>query len=213
MSLAYASKDQMKVWKSALKPEKDGHDVATTKVQFIINAVDPKDKTKGYTAHLIATDGYQAMKRQIEVEADAGGEAPLKIGIPREAVEQAEKAMKKGDRAYFDDGKITVREITEEEATGFEDSRIKAIIPYTQQMDLLPDYEVAVEKAVNSEQPGRVVTIDAGLLRKIADQMKSGDARVTVDLHLREGLDGFVLRSFEGIEGEEITAVIMPLKV
>ena len=203
MSYAYATKDQMKVWKSALKPEKDGDQPPATKVQFVVT----KDDT-GYRAHLIATDYHQCVKRAIELEDVT---EVMKTSIPREAVEQAEKAMKAGDRAHFEDGKIVVKEILEEDEMFSDLERTKAIIPYAEQMDLLPDLDTALANVANTGQPDAIVTINSTLLKRVAEQLKDGDNAIYVDLHLRAGQKGLVFKAFNDVEGKEITAVIMPI--
>lgn len=64
---AYATKDQMRVWKSATKPDKDYPERHSDRVQFTVKA----DPNGGYIAHLMAMDGYQIIKRNIQSEAGA----------------------------------------------------------------------------------------------------------------------------------------------
>lgn len=210
MSVASANKDQMKVWKSAAKPDKDGPDRPTTRVMLTIRK---DEKESGYFAKLYASDGYQLVSRNIQAESDASGEAPLEVAIPRDAMEAAEKAMHKTDLAYFDDNKITVRAVIEDSDTHEAHTVVRAVIPYVEQIDMFSDFLSVVEKHANSEIPERIVTLDAKVLKKVVEQLKSGDARVFVKLHLREGgIEPLILTAFPGIPDEEITAVVMPIK-
>jgi len=209
MSLAYANKDQMKVWKSTSKPDKDFPARSTENVMLEVKQA--KDG-KGYVAMLSASDGYQLMKRNIQIDDDAAAEAPLKQVIPRDAMEKAEKAMKKNDRAHFSNNKITIYEVTFDEHDE-EQARITAIVPYATQMDMFIDMESAIQKEANKEHPEKVVKIDAKKLRQIADQLKNGDAITNVTIRFRGEKDGMIITAFEGIEDEEITAVIMPITI
>lgn len=207
MSLAYASKDQMKVWKSASKPDKDYPDDKRSSVMFQIK----KDES-GCTVTLSASSGVQLVRRNIQAETDAYAEAPLKVAIPRDAVEQAEKAMKQGDRAYFDESKITVHEVIEDPDIDLEHTRVKAIIPYVEQLDMFIDMDSPIE-TIAAQKHDKVVTIDASVLKRVVDQMKNGDALCYVTIRMGSEDDGVFLTAFEGIEDEELTAVVMPLKV
>lgn len=204
MSLAYATKDQMKVWKSTSKKTKDDPDRPTQRVMFVVSKAEV-----GYDAALMASDGYQLVKRSIQTE---DGAKSVKWAIPGDAIEKAEKAMQQGDRAYFDEGKITIREIKIDERTGFEDTRITAVIPYVEQMDMFMDLETPMQKTANSKHPEKIVTLDAKVLKKVVEQLKSGDARVFVTVRMRGELDGVLLTAFEGIHDEAITAVVMPIR-
>lgn len=207
MYVAFASKDQMKVWKSTSKPDKDFPARATESVMLEVKSA--KDG-KGHIASLSASDGYQLMKRNIQIGDDAAAESPLKVAIPRDAMEKAEKAMKKNDRAFFSDSKITIFEVTFDEHEE-EQTRVTAIVPYSIQLDMFIDMESVIQKEANKEHPEKVVKIDAKKLRQIADQLKSSDAITNVTIRFRGELDGMIITAFEGIEDEEITAVIMPL--
>lgn len=207
MSYASATKDQMKAWKSAAKPDKDFPERSTNRIMFETK----KDKGLGvYVTTIIASDGYQLIKRNITSETEA---RETKMAIPRDAMEAAEKAMKKGDRAFFDDNKITIRQTVETDGEEF--TVVRAVIPFVEQIDLFADFESMIEKYANSELPERVVTMDAKVLKKIVEQLKSGDASVFVKLRLRPSdnhLEPMIMTAFEGIEDEELTAVVMPIK-
>lgn len=209
MNTAYATKDQMKVWKATSTPDKDYPERATDRVTLHIE----QDAENGeLTASLIATDGYQAIRRNIETTADA---RVVKTSIPREAVEKAEKAMKPGNRAYFDDNMITVVEVTEDETTGIESLRTIATMPYVEQMDMFIDLETALQQAVNAELPEKTCVVDAKVLKKLVDQLKYADERVYLTISFRgtqDDLQPVIMRSFEGMETMEITAAIMPIK-
>lgn len=208
MSYAYASKDQMKIYKSAAKPDKDFPERSTNRIMFDCK----KDTGLGvYISRLTATDGYQLVRRNITSEAEAH---EGKMAIPYEAMEAAEKTMKRGDLAYFDDNKITVRQVIEA-SDGSETTVIKAEIPFAEQIDLFADFESAVEKHANADLPERICTVNAKVLKKVVEQLKAGDASVFVKLHLRasdNGLEPVMFSAFEGVEDEEITAVLMPIK-
>lgn len=209
MSVAYATKDQMKVWKATSTPDKDYPERASDRVTLHIKQ---DIQNGGFIACLIATDGYQAIRRNIETTADA---KEVRTSIPREAVEKAEKAMKPGNRAYFDDNKITVVEVTEDEATGIESLRTIATMPYVEQMDMFIDLETALQKSVSAELPEKTCIIDAKVLKKLVDQLKHGDERVYLTISFRgvqDDLQPVIMRSFEGMETVELTAAIMPIK-
>ena len=208
MSYAYANKDQMKIYKSAAKPDKDFPERSTNRIMFECK----KDTGLGvYISTLTATDGYQLVRRNLSSEAEAH---EGKMAIPYEAMEAAEKTMKRGDLAYFDDNKITVRQVIEQ-ADGSETTIIKAEIPFAEQIDLFGDFQSVLEKYANSELPERICTVNAKVLKKVVEQLKAGDASVFVKLHLRasdNGLEPVMFSAFEGVEDEEITAVLMPIK-
>lgn len=204
MRYAYASKHQMKVWNSAAKPDRD-YPGWNQNVMFQI-----KLKDGGYIATLTATDGYQLMRRNIQTDDDATQE--LKVAIPRQSIEQAEKAMKLGDRAYFDDGKIQIVEILEDPDTEEDIERIKCYVPFFEQMDMFKDLDSPIEAEANKDYPEKVVTLDAKLLKKVAEQLRNGDALCYVTIRAHNVLDGVVMTAFDGIDDEEITAVIMPIK-
>lgn len=209
MNLAFATKDQIGVWRSTTKPKKDGEqERPSTYVRLYIE----KDEEGKQSAYLLATDGYQLMKRAIALEA---GAEETTMAIPSAAVEQADKAMQQGDRAYFgDEGKIIVRELLPDEDTGDEESRIKAIIPFDQQLEIDGDWRGALEKVINKGAPDRIVTLDSKVLKRVVEQMKSGKATVHVTLHMHDGEDakhGVLLTALEETEEEQITAVVMPI--
>jgi hypothetical protein len=140
----------MKVWRATSTPDKDFPERATERVTLHVY---PDKESGGFIACLIATDGYQAIRRNIETDADA---KEVRTSIPREAVEKAEKAMKPGNRAYFDDNKITVVEVNEDELTGIESLRTIATMPYVEQLDMFIDLETSLQKAVNADLPSLV---------------------------------------------------------
>jgi len=209
MQYASATKDQMKAWKSAAKPDKDYPERSTNRIMFKSR----KDEKLGvYITTLVASDGYQLIKRNITSELDA---KQHKMAIPRGVMEAAEKTMKKGDRAYFSDGKITVRSVSIDETTEEEITVVRGVFPFVEQLDLFSDFETAMESFANKELPERICTLDAKILKQIVEQLRSGDARVFVKVHFRESPDGLqpvVMQAFEGIEEEELTAVIMPIR-
>lgn len=208
MSVAYATKDQMKVWKATTKPDKDYDARPSDNVMLTV-----KDTDDGSVAYLVASDGYQLIKRNLQPEADAKTEAPLKVAIPREAIEKAEKVMKSHDRAYFEANKIVVMEVTEDEDTLQDITRVIANIPYAEQLDLFRDFESVLEKAVNAtDKPEKVCVIDARILRKLTDQLKSGDENVYLSIHFKGELDPVVMSAFEDMDYMELTAAIMPIK-
>lgn len=208
MSYAYATKDQMKVYKSASKPDKDYPERPTNRVMFTCK----KDKGLGvYISRLTATDGYELVRKNItsEPEAHEG-----KMAIPYEAMEAAEKTMKKTDLAYFEDNKIVIRQVIENE-DGTETTIVRANVPFSEQIDLFADFESPVEQAANSELQERIITLDAKVLKRVVEQLRHGDARVFVKVHLRaseNGLEPMIITAFEGIEDAEMTAVVMPIK-
>ncbi len=209
MSLAYATKDQMKVWKCTSKPGKDYPERATDRVTLHIRA----DKENGgYIAQLLATDGYQAVVRNIQAEA---GAEEIKTSIPREAVEKAEKVMKSGDRAYFSENKITVIEVSDDDNTGIENLRTIAQIPYVEQMDMFIDLDTALQKAIKSDIDEKKVIVDAAVLKKAVEQLKHGDEHVYVTLSFRgnpNDMQPLVMTAFEAMETYEITAAVMPVR-
>lgn len=207
MSYATATKDQMKVWKSALRPEKDFPERSANRIMLEIK----KDEAiGGYLSTLSATDGYQLIRRNIQSEPEAKA---VTIAIPFEAVEAAEKAMKKTDRAYFDDGKITIRAVMDVDDSDMELTAIRAVIPFIEQLDLFKDFGSVLEEATNNSMfPEKTVVIDAKVLKKIVDQLKSSDARVFVKFHIKGHLEPVVMQAFDGIEDEQITAAVMPIK-
>jgi hypothetical protein len=207
MSVAYATKDQMKVWKSTTVPDKDYPERSSDRVMLTV-----KDTENGPVAYLVASDGNQLIKRNIQTDNEASSKAPLKSSIPREAVQKAEKIMKPKDRAYFEDNRIVVMEVTEDEDTGIESTRTIATIPYLEQMDLFAELESVLEKAANGEKPEKVVIVDARVLKKVVEQLKAGDERVYLTIRLRGEDEPIIMTSFEGLDYMELTAAIMPIK-
>lgn len=208
---AYATKHQMKVWQSASRYDKDYPRRPTDNVMFEIKKTKAKDGVKaGYIATVTATDGYQLMRRNVQTDNDAT--KPVKISIPREAVEKAEKAMKLGDHCYFDDHRLEVVEVTRDKNTDEELEQTVAMIPFVEQMDLFIDLDSPIEAVANKEAPEKVVTLDAKVLKKLVDQMKSGDALCYVSVRFKGDMDGVIIRAWEGIDDEELTAVVMPIR-
>ncbi|MBI5117612.1 hypothetical protein HZA56_14135 [Candidatus Poribacteria bacterium] len=209
MSLAYATKDQMKVWKSTSKPDKDYPERATDRVQLHIKK---DDVNGGFIAYLGATDAYQAIRRNIETDSDA---EEVKIAIPRETIEKAEKAMQPGNRAYFDDNVVTVVEVTEDDDTGIDSLRTIGKFPFVEQMDMFVDLETALQKMMSDEREEKMCVIDAKVLKKLVEQLKAGDERVYLTVTFRgapQDLQAVVMTAFDGMETMQITAAIMPIK-
>lgn len=208
---AYASKHQLKVWASASRYDKDYPRRPTDNVMFEVKKTNAKDGIKaGYIATVTATDGYQLMRRNVQTDNDAT--EPIKISIPREAVEKAEKAMKLGDRCYFDDRRLEVVEVTRDKDTDEELEQTVAMIPFVEQLDLFIDLDSPIEAEANKDVPEKVVTLDAKVLKKVVDQFKSGDALCYVTLHFKGEMDGVIIKAWEGIDDEELTAVVMPTR-
>lgn len=210
MSLAYANKDQMKIWKSAMKPLKDGApEPPTTKVMLHVHTSDT-----GMIATLTATNRYQLMQRHITVDDDYHeGDGEVQIPIPSDAIAAAEKLMpKKGGRALFFEHKIEVHEVLLDVDTMDEDDRLIGTIPFLVQEELFKNWDDLLHREANSKLPEKVVTIDAAVLKPIVEQLKSGDARVFVTLRMRGEMESLLLTAFEEVEDEELRAVIMPVK-
>lgn len=208
MYYAYANKDQMKVWKSARKAINDGEpEPPTTKVMLHVKTTD-----KGMVANLTATDSYQMMQRNICVsDGYTEGDKSIDICIPGDGVKLAEKSMTPKDRAYFDDNKIIIMAITEDEY-GEEMEVTKASIPFTVQTELFKNWSDLLIREEKEGVPDRIVMIDAQVLKRITDQLKSGQARVYINLSLRDEDSSVIISAFPDIEDEALRAVIMPVK-
>jgi len=205
MNLAYATKDQMKVWKSTSKPDKDYPERSTERVMFEIQSDE--------RCYIAATDGYQFVKRYIQSEEGASSEKQLKTSIPRSTMEKAEKVMKPRDRAYFSSGKISVYEVTTDEKTQEELEQLAGTFPYAEQLDMFIDFEPALSKATaHAPELAKVVTLDARVLKKVVEQMKSGDSIVHLNIRFAGEMDAVTITAFDGIEEEEIRAAVMPIK-
>ena len=210
MSFAYANKDQMKIWKSAMKPIKDGHpEPPTTKVMLHVRTGE-----KGMLATLTATNSYQLMQRHITVDDGYHeGDSEIQIPIPSDAIAMAEKMMpKKGGRAMFFDHKIEVHEVLLDEDSMDENDRIIGTVPFLVQEELFKNWDDLLSREAKADLPEKVVTIDATVLKPIVEQLKSGDARVFVTLRMRGEMEALLLTAFEEVEDEELRAVIMPIK-
>lgn len=212
MYSAYASanKDQMKIWKSARKPLKDGApEPPTTKVMLHVRTTET-----GMIASLTATNSYQLMQRKITVEDGyEEGKPEIQTPVPMDAIQSAEKLMpKKGGRALFFDQKIEVHEILMDEDTMEEADRIIGSIPFLVQQELFKVWDDALHREADAEMPEKIVQIDASVLKPIVEQLHSGDARVFITLRMRGENDALLMTAFDGIEDEELRAVIMPIK-
>lgn len=207
---AYANKDQMKVWKSASKPLNDGYpESPQTKI-----VLDVRTGEKGMLAMLTATDSYQMMQRNICVgDGFNEGDQPVQIPIPYDAMAAAEKVMHPKDRAYFFDNKIIVMEITEDQDNGEEIERERASVPFIVQMELVQrdNWAKTLETIAANGLPEKVIMIDAKALKRVVDQLKSGDARVYVYFRM-SGDEKMMVTAFDDIEDESIRATIMGLK-
>lgn len=206
----YATKDQMKVWKATTRPDKDYPERSTDRVTLEIR----KDAdAAGYIASLIATDGYQAIRRNLEYEAAA---KELKTSVPREAIEKAEKVMKPGNRTYFYDNRLVVVEVLEDpDNTGIDTFRTIATLPYMEQLDMFIDLETALQKATKEELVVQTCIIDARILKKLTEQLKAGDETVYLTVSFRgtpEDLQPVIFKAFEGLDTMELTAAIMPIR-
>lgn len=206
MSKAYATKDQMKVWKSAAVLYKDDPIRSVNHVMLSVKEVKGVEQ-----AYLIASDGYQIMKRNILVDDETPFETSSSA-IPRATVEKAEKAMKQGDLAYFDDGMITLKEPVRDHNGDIYDYKTFAVMPYTEQLDLFGEFDTTLHDAVKADAPERKVLLNAKLLKLIAEQLRSDDDMVFVEVTLRGQMDIITFQAFKGDETKEITGAVMPLK-
>ena len=209
MNYAFATKDQMKVWKSAAALLKGDPERSVNQVMLHIRSAG-----SGFTAHLLATDGYQLMKRNINTEDLFEGTFPQEYSsaIPRSTVEKAEKAMKQGDHAYFGENRITLKSPVYNERNELTDYKVFAELPYIEQLDMFKDFESALEKGVKSDVVSRKVLLNAHYIKLIADQLRSDDSRVTVELSIHGGTDVVTFKAFPDDENLTITAGIMPIK-
>ena len=165
---ANANKDQMKVWKSAVKPYDGGKaEPPTTKVMLHVRTT-----PECMLATLTATNGYQLMQRHIAVDDGYNeGSGEIQIPVPSDAIAAAEKIMpKKGGRAFFYDNKIEVHDIHIDEQTGDEINRHIGTIPFIVQEELFKNWDDLLHREAAAELPEKVVTIDASVLKPIVDQ-------------------------------------------
>ncbi len=126
MSYASATKEQLRAWKAASGGD-EGRILENVQLKIEKSKVDVQ-------ASLIATDGYYLIRRDIDAEL---GAKTHQMNIPRKAMQAAEKSMGKNDRAYFEDGRITVRTGTPEMFADL-DSPVKIIIPFAEQTARYP---------------------------------------------------------------------------
>lgn len=203
--LAIATKDALRVWKIAAK---DNNRSAINHVHLDI--VGSKDGKRGY---LVATDGYQLIKREIELWHHVD---PQKVNLPRDAVMNAEKVMTNEHRAHIYDDQIVIVKVIPDEATQSEDFQRVAVVPFVQQTSLnFPDYQELINKYADSDLPERIVKLDSKLLRSIIDQFKDGSFTVWVEMRLKEsdeGTEPIILTANENLTNDSITAVVMPAK-
>ena len=201
MSYASATKEQLRAWRMASSGD-DGR---------ILESVLLKgEKTKvDAVASLIATDGYTIIRRDIDAEI---GAKTHQMSVTRKALQAAEKSMGKNDRAYFEDGRITVRTGTPEMFADL-DSPVKIIIPFSEQTSMnFPDTKTLLERSVDSMFPLKTIKVDPKKLRDLLDQFRSDGMVYEVQIDIRGANEILLIRSSATMDGNDIVGGIMPLK-
>lgn len=205
MIYAYASKDQMKVWKITDKPAKGESIASRHTVYFEV----VEDEKQSMSAFLYASDGYTAIKRGVELESDA---EPMKLSIPRQAIESAEKTMVKGDRAYFESGRIVVYEVSINEWDE-EELKQKAVVPYVEQLELAaPEWSGMFGHHLKDTLEPRTVKVNVAVLEAALKQFKHNNHGVYMNLTVSGPEEPILLDAFADIECQEIFGIAMPIK-
>jgi DNA polymerase III sliding clamp (beta) subunit (PCNA family) len=205
VSLAYANKEEMKVWKSAKKPVHDG--ASEHPITNVILQIEDHPQ-KGMCAYLTATDAYQIIKREITAEDSV---EPVEVRIPRSVVEQAEKAMAKGDRAYFEPNQIKIVEVLTDRDTLEETIQVKAMLPFAEQLELdFPDTKSFLESAIDPNEPVKKITVNAAHLRRVLDQFKLGNNSVWLHIQTNGQDKPLKISAFEQTDSGIFSAV-MPI--
>lgn len=201
MSYASATKEQLRAWKAASGGD-EGRILENVQLKIEKSKVDVQ-------ASLIATDGYYLIRRDIDAEM---GAKTHQMNIPRKAMQAAEKSMGKNDRAYFEDGRITVRTGTPEMFADL-DSPVKIIIPFTEQTAMnFPDTKTLLERGADSPFPQKTIKVDPKLLRELLDQFKSDGHVPEVSLDIRGANEVLLIRTSSTMDGNDIVGGIMPIK-
>lgn len=201
MSYASATKEQLRAWKVASGGD-EGRILENVQLKVEKSKVDAQ-------ASLIATDGYFIIRRDIDAEMGAKTHS---LNIPRKAMQAAEKSMGKNDRAYFEDGRITVRTGTPEMFADL-DSPVKIIIPFSEQTAMnFPDTKTLLERGVDSPFPQKTIKVNPKILRDLLDQFKSDGPVYEVSLDIRGANEVLIIRSTATVDGNDIIGGIMPLK-
>lgn len=200
--LAWATKDQMRLYKVAVQDRDEGRGAT---VQLDID-VDPE---KGVSASLCASDGKKVIKRGIQAEHN---DEPLHIGIPRNAIQAAEKIMSAHDRAYFHNDKIRIAVVEEDPHTQMETLQTKADIPFIVQTEMDFDVRTILEHAVEgNDVPERRVCVSLKDLQAALNQFKHGKHGIWLHLSLRGNNEILKISAFEKLPGEEIFAAVAPI--
>lgn len=205
MSKAIATKDQMKVWKSAAVQYKDEPERPTNRIMLTVDAPDGVEQ-----AFLMASDGYELMRRNIQLDDETPFE-PSTSSIPRLTIEKAEKAMKQGDIAVFDDGMITIKQPIRDPNGDIMDYKTFAVLPYVEQLEMFSDFDTVVTTAMK-KPVAATVTLNARVLKTIVEQLRHDDSTVYVKMDVRGELDVVTFTAFEGDETMQITGAVMPIK-
>lgn len=204
MIYAYASKDQMKLWKITDKPAKGESPSSRHTVYFQIT----EDDKRGMAAFLYASDGYTAIKRGVELE---GGAEVTRISIPRQAIESAEKTMVKGDRAYFEPGRIVVSEVSINEWDE-EELKQKAVVPYVEQLELAAPEWDHLSKYSKEGTERRSIKVNVSILEAALKQFRHYNHGVYMNLSIGGPEDPILLDAFADVECQEIFGIAMPLR-
>lgn len=212
MQYAYANKDQMMIFKSAAKPVNDGYpESPLTKVVLWVRY------NQGFVATLFATNSSQAMQRNVcitdEFASNGSKKTEVKVAVPMDAIKLAYGAMVRGDRAYFEDNKIVVKAVEEDPETQEDTERVKASIPFLVQAELFDRIDDILHTGLFDATAPKLLTIDAKVLMRITEQLKSGDAHVYVNLYIPDDKSKVILTAFEEVEDEELRAIVMPIAI
>lgn len=203
--IAYATKDQMKVWKMARKEDKD--EITPVPASFIHFEI--KDAIGSLSAA-----NYGVVKRNIKVE---DGSLDIAIDIPRRSIEIAEKAMSTGDRAYFYKNSIKIANVAEDPNTGEETLDVRAEFPFValSQTSLdLKDPRDPGALVAGEGIPDGTLTVDAKRLKEVLDQFKLGSNAVWIHIKadkLESGTQILRLSAFEHDEEIAIRSAVIAL--
>lgn len=202
MSLAIATKENLKAWKSASRAD-DGRPLEYVLLSIIKKGME-------YKASLVASDGYRIIEKYIDPDVHA---AAARVNIPRKVVQAAEKSMGKNDRAYIEHGKITIRAATPDIPVVDYDSPVKAIIPFIEQTSFdFPEVKTLLERATAQPFPEKVMVIDPKLLQEVLNQFKSSNGQnMYVELHMAGKNDVLLFKAHDPIDGNEITGGLTPI--
>lgn len=200
-SYASATKEQLRAWKVASGGD-EGRILEHVQLKIEKSKVDAQ-------ASLIATDGTYIIRRDIDAEMGAKTHS---MSIPRNAMRAAERSMGKNDRAYFEDGRITVRTGTPELFADL-DSPVKIIIPFSEQTVMnFPETKTLLERGVDSMFPQKTIKVNPKILRDLLDQFKSDGSVYEVSIDIRGANEVLLVRTSATMDGNDIVGGIMPLK-